>query len=110
MRAFEAWAKYVDYDYKMDKDAWGAEVAYSPQEVKSKCWTTTRPKPSNGKPIKVLANGRIHDGIVVTEKTCITEWWDNIYRPGEKEPEYGSHEYQIQMKEYDKYHENPMGV
>lgn len=110
MRAFEAWAKYVGYDYKMDKDAWSTEVAYSPQEIKNRCWTETLPKPSNGKPIKVLANARIHNGIVVTEKTCITEWWENIYRPGEKEPEYGSHEYHIQQKEYDKYHENPMGV
>lgn len=110
MRAFEAWAKYVGYEYHIDTDGWGNKVAYSPQEIEQRCWTEEVPKPENGKPIKVLANGRIRDGIVVTEKTCITEWWENIYRPEQKEPKYGSPEYKAQMEEYWKYNANPMGV
>lgn len=101
-RAFEAWAKYVGYEYHMDGDR-----AYSPQRVVNRCWTENVPKPENGKPIKVLANGRVHDGISVTEDFCITEWWPNIYHP---EPKYGTPEYNQQMEAYWRYHENPMGV
>ena len=101
-RAFDAWAKYVGYNYYMDGD-----VAYSPQKIVNRCWTENVPKPENGKPIKVLANARIHNGLVVTEELCITEWWGNVYRP---EPKYGTYEYQMEMKEYWKYHENPMGI
>ncbi len=101
-RAFDAWAKYVGYNYYMDGD-----VAYSPQKIVNKCWTESVPKPENGKPIKVLANARIHDGLVVTEELCITEWWGNVHR---HVPKYGTYEYQMEMKEYWKYRENPMGV
>lgn len=101
-RAFEAWAKYVGYEYHMDGDR-----AYSPQRVVNKCWTENVPKPENGKPIKVLANGRVHDGIAVTEDFCITEWWPNIYHP---EPKYGTPEYNQQMEVYWRYNDNPMGV
>lgn len=101
-RAFEAWAKYVGYEYHMDGDR-----AYSPQRVVNRCWTENVPKPENGKTIKVLANGRVRDGIAVTEDFCITEWWPNIYHP---EPKYGTPEYNQQMEAYWRYHDNPMGV
>ena len=101
-RAFEAWAKYVGYEYHMDGDR-----AYSPQRVVNRCWTENVPKPENGKPIKVLANGSVHDGIAVTEDFCITEWWPNIYR---QEPKYGTPEYNQQIEVYWRYNENPMGV
>lgn len=101
-RAFEAWARYVGYEYHME-----GEVAYSPQKVVTKCWTENVPKPENGKPIKVLANGRVHDGIAVMEDFCITEWWPNIYHP---EPKYGTPEYNQQMEAYWRYHDNPIGV
>lgn len=101
-RAFEAWAKYVGYEYRMDGDR-----AYSPQRVVNRCWTENVPKPENGKPIKVLANGRVRDGIAVTEDFCITEWWPNIYHP---EPKYGTPEYNQQMETYWRYNDNPMGV
>lgn len=101
-RAFEAWAKYVGYEYHMDGDR-----AYSPQRVVNRCWTENVPKPENGKPIKVLANGRVRDGIAVTEDFCITEWWPNIYHP---EPKYGTPEYNQQMEAYWRYNDNPMGV
>lgn len=101
-RAFEAWARYVGYEYHME-----GEVAYSPQKVVTKCWTSDDNKPTNGKPIKVLGNARVHDGLVVTEDFCITQYWPNIYRP---EPKYGTPEYEKQMEAYWRYHENPMGV
>lgn len=101
-RAFEAWAKYIGYEYHMDGDR-----AYSPQRVVNRCWTENVPKPENGKPIKVLANGRVRDGIAVTEDFCITEWWPNIYHP---EPKYGTPEYNQQMEAYWRYNDNPMGV
>lgn len=101
-RAFEAWAKYVGYEYHME-----GEVAYSPQKIVNRCWTENVPKPENSKPIKVLANGRVHDGIAVTEDTQITEWWPNL---PESYPPYGTVEDQEQMKAYWRYNENPMGV
>lgn len=107
MRAFEAWAKYVGYEYRMDKDGWGNEVAYSPQRVVTRCWTDTVPKPENGKPIKVLGNGHVHNGYAVKEEFCITSWWPNL---PESYPAYNTPEYHEQMKEYQRYHENPMGV
>lgn len=105
-KAFEAWAEYTGYEYYMDENE---DKAYSPQEVKQRCWTETVPKPQNGKPIKVLANGWIHDGLVVKEEFCITEWWENAWRT-DPIPQYGSPEYHKQMQEYFKYHNNPMGV
>ena len=103
-KAFEAWAKYTGYEYQMNEDG---SRAFSPQEVKQKCWTEVVPKPENGKPIKVLANGHIHDGLVVKEEFCITEWWGNFRR---QYPKYGTSEHQEELKEYYKYHNNPMGV
>ncbi len=103
-KAFEAWAKYTGYEYQMNVDE---NKAFSPQEVKQRCWTETVPKPQNAKPIKVLANGHIHDGLVVKEEFCITEWWGNFRR---QYPKYGTLEYQEELKEYYKYRNNPMGV
>ena len=105
-KAFEAWAKYTGYEYYMDENE---DKAYSPQEVKQKCWTETVPKPQNGRPIKVLANGHIHDGLVIKEEFCITEWWGNFSRTHQY-PKYGTPEYQEELKEYYKYRNNPMGV
>lgn len=101
-RAFEAWSRYVGYEYHME-----GEVAYSPQKVVTKCWTSDDNKPTNGKPIKVLGNARVHDGLVVTGDFCITQYWPNIYKPEQK---YGTPEYNQQMEAYWRYHENPMGV
>lgn len=103
-KAFEAWAKYTGYEYQMNVDE---NKAFSPQEVKQRCWTETVPKPQNAKPIKVLANGHIHDGLVVKEEFYITEWWGNFRRQYHK---YGTLEYQEELKEYYKYRNNPMGV
>lgn len=106
-RAFEVWAGYTGYEYQMNEDG---NKAFSPQEVKQKCWTNVVSKPENGKPIKVLANGYIRDGLVTKEEFCITEWWENIHKPNQKLPAYGTLEYKKQMEEYQKYHNNPMGV
>lgn len=106
MAAFKAWAEYVGYEYHMEN-----ERGYSHQKVLQKCWTETVPKPENGKPIKVLANGRIHDGLVVTEEFSVTQWWGNIYRP---HAAYGTPEYKKECDEelmlHRKYAQNPMGV
>lgn len=106
-RAFEVWAGYTGYEYQMNEDG---NRAFSPQEVKQQCWTDIVSKPENGKPIKVLANGYIRDGLVTKEEFCITEWWENIHKPNQKLPAYGTPEYRKQMEEYWKYHNNPMGV
>ena len=103
IEAFEAWARYTGYEYYMDENG---DRAYSPQEVQQRCWTGTL-KPLGGKPIKVLANGRVHDGLVINDTLCITEWWGNI---GSSITAYDSPAYHKQMKEYYKYHNNPMGV
>ncbi len=103
-RAFEAWAKYVGYNYTIE-----GKKGYSPQKIENRCWTSNDNKP-NGKPIKVLANGKVRDGLVTTEEFCITEWWENIYKPEQPEPKYGTYEYNQELKKYNKYHNNPMGV
>jgi hypothetical protein len=102
--AFEAWARYTGYEYQMDESG---DRAYSPQEVKQRCWIEDVAKPKNGKPIKVLANGSIHDGLVVKDEFCITEWWGNT---SHSMTDYNSPEYHEKRKEYFKYHNNPMGV
>lgn len=102
-RAFEAWAKYVGYEYYMD-----GEKGYSHQKLVNRCWVDPDKKPQNGKPIKVLANAKVRDGFVVTEDTCITEWWEN--NRTERCAVYGSIEYRTEMEMYHKYKYNPMGV
>lgn len=102
--SFEAWAKYVGYQYQIEEDG---ERAYSYQEVCRRCWVSEEKKPKNGKPIKVVGNGKVHDGLVVTEELRITEYWPNIYT---KDPAYGTPEYQEQLEAFWKYHNNPMGV
>lgn len=102
-KAFEAWAKYVGYEFHMD-----GEKAYSAQKIVKRCWVDPDKKPENGKPLKVIANGRVHDGLVVTEETCITEWWYN----GSNEPyhTYNTPEGQKEIELFWKYDGNPMGV
>lgn len=106
LRAFEAWADYVGYNYRVEN-----ERGYSNQTVSQKCWTDKFPKPTNGKPIKVCANGRIHDGLVVNEEFSVTHWWPNVRR---NHPQYGTPEYKEEsakeLKLFRKYARNPMGV
>lgn len=107
LHAFEAWANYVGYEYRIENGR-----GFSNKKLSQKCWTTTIPKPENGKPIRVLANGKIHDGLVVTEEFEITQWWPNL--PEKKKYEYGTPEYRKEMdeeiKKFHKYSCNPMGV
>lgn len=104
--AFEAWAKYVGYEYHVDGNR-----GYSPQKINERCWTKNVPMPENGKPIKVLANGRVHDGLVVSEDFVITQWWPNICR---EHAAYGTPEWRKECDEelalHRKYAQNPMGV
>lgn len=104
--AFKAWAKYVGYEthvFDSSKDA-------SYQKIVQKCYTREEDAPKNGKPIKVLFNGRIVDGFVVTEGNEIVTWAPNISDGTYKPIDFNSDEYKREMEEYRKYCDNPMGV
>lgn len=107
LAAFEAWAKYVGYDYYIGDDGRG----YSNKKIEERCWVDDAQKPKCGKEIKVLGNGRIHDGIVICEDYAITQWWPNtsrnimVYDTPELRAEADK---EIQL--FQKYAYNPMGV
>lgn len=104
-RAFRAWAKYVGYKthgFDEYKDA-------SYQSIVHKCYTREEDAPKNGKPIKVLFNGDIVDGFVVTDGNEIAIWAPNIYK-GYKPIDFNSEEYKQHVRDYRKYSRNPMGV
>lgn len=109
LEAFHAWAKYAGYNYRVENHR-----AYSNQHISTKCWCKAEDAPANGKPIKVLGNGRVHDGFVVTHELTITNWYPNIYDPSRPRPEYGSEEYKKEcdkeLADYRKYADNPLGV
>lgn len=107
--AFMAWAEYVGFKYHR----YGSDIHKwcSPQVVETKCYTDPSWQPPKGaKPIKVLANGRMHDGWVLSTDDAITYWWPNIYDPEHPQPRFGSEEYAEEMKVYRRYNGNPMGI
>lgn len=104
--AFKAWAKYVGYEthtFNELKDA-------SYQKIVHKCYTREEDAPKNGKPIKVLFNGKIVDGFVVNEQNEIVTWAPNISDGIYKPVDFNSEEYKQEIAEYRKYCDNPMGV
>lgn len=109
IKAFKAWADYVGYEY----GRWGASVLEkaSRQRIANKCYTDKDFVPPVGaKPMKMIFNGRVKDGYVVTTDEMILYLWPNIYDPEHPEPSYGTPEYEEQFKEFRKYSGNPMGI
>ena len=109
IRAFKAWAKYVGYHSEPFK---GTFERVSPQKIVNRCILDLKNLPKNAKPIKVLANGKIHDGWVTNDGNVITEIWLNKYNPDQ--PRYGTEEYkkmaEKEHQDFIKYSENPLGV
>lgn len=103
VKAYIAWAEYVGF--KTENWA-GSFEKVSPQRIERKWYLKPEDAPTNGKPIKVLDNGRIKDGYVVTTEDAITYHVPNYG----KYPEYGTPEYEKAWKDYRKYAGNPMGV
>lgn len=106
VRAFLAWAKYVGYEHHTFGN--GTFNRKSPQKIVNMCILDMKDLPKNAKPIKVMGNGRIRDGWVVTSETEITEIWLN--KPNEQTPKFGSIAFEEQIKEKIKYECNPLGV
>lgn len=105
-RAFRAWARYVGYqthEFDESKDA-------SYQRIVHKCYIREEDRPKKGLPIKVLFNGDIVDGIVVTEGNDIVVWAPNICDGVYKPIDFNSEEYKREVEEHRKYSRNPMGV
>ena len=103
VKAYLAWAKYVGYK----TESWvGTFEKVSPQKIVRKWYTKPENAPTNGKPIKVLDNGRVKDGYVVTTDQAIIYHIPN-YGPY---PEYGTPEYEKEFQDHRKYAGNPMGV
>jgi hypothetical protein len=107
IKAFKAWAEYVGYNsYAFD----GTFERRSQQKIQHRCIVKMEDLPENAKPMKVIANGRVHDGWVVNDGITITELWLNAYDPNEVRPKYGTKEWDDEIKLFHKYCRNPMGV
>lgn len=108
INAFLAWAKYVGFKHESFGN--GTFNRRSPQRIEGECYTDPEWKaPEGAKPIKIVRNGSLKDGWVVTTDSTIKYYWPNLYEPY-KPTDFNSPEYKKKWAELQKYSGNPLGV
>ena len=104
VRAFKAWAEYVGFEYERYNSTFNL---VSPQHLQRTYVCEDNQIPKNGKPLKMIHNGRCRDAWAVKEGYNIIIFIDHRPQP---EAHYGSEEFEKEMALCRKYGGNPLGV